>query len=112
MSSEDARLSQSAISFNVLKKQGETSTQRSTKRLREDTEHLTPETLISNSSTSTIIQEEDNINSNLLTAAPPLNHNTDGFAIKLNDLTEKLQDTTNTDIFSQNIYRKALSQRD
>ena len=29
--------------------------------LREDTEHLTPEILISNSSTSTIIQEEDNI---------------------------------------------------
>ena len=40
-------------------KQGETSTQGSTKRLREETEHLTPEILISNSSTSTIIQEED-----------------------------------------------------
>ena len=36
MSSGDARRSQLAISFNVFKKQGETSTQRSTKRLRED----------------------------------------------------------------------------
>ena len=33
MSSEDARHSQSAILFNVTKKQGETSSQRSTKRL-------------------------------------------------------------------------------
>ena len=57
MSSGDARRSQSAISFNVIKKQGETSTQRSIKRLREDTEHLTPEILISNSSSSTVIQE-------------------------------------------------------
>ena len=37
---------------------GETPTQRSTKRLREDTETLTSEILLSNSSTSTIIQEE------------------------------------------------------
>ena len=44
--------------------------QRSSKRLREDTELLkAPEILISNSSTSTMIQEEDNINSNPLTAA-------------------------------------------
>ena len=65
MSSGDATCSQSAISINVIKKQGETSAQRSTKRLRESTEHLTPEILISESSTSTIIQKEDNINSNL-----------------------------------------------
>ena len=72
--------------FNLIKKQGETLTQRSTKRLREDTEHSTPGILINNSSTSTMIQEEDNINSNLLTAAPPQNYNTDGLAIKLNRL--------------------------
>ena len=64
MSSGDATCSQSAISISVIKKQGETA-QRSTKRLRESTEHLTPEILISKSSTSTIIQKEDNINSNL-----------------------------------------------
>ena len=89
MSSGDARRSQSAISLNVIMKQGETSAQRSTKILREDTEHLTPETLINNFSTSTIIQEEDDINSNLLTAAPTQNHNTDGLAIKLNRFKEK-----------------------
>ena len=87
MSSGDARRSsQLTISFNVTMKQGQISTQRSTKRLREDTEHLTPEILLSNSST---YQEEDNINSNLLRAAPPQNHNTDGLAIKLNRLKEK-----------------------
>ena len=68
MSPGDARRSQLAISFNVIRNQGETSTQRSTKRLRE---HLTPEILISNSFTSTIIQEEDNIISKLLTGASP-----------------------------------------
>ena len=84
MSSEDARHSQPAISFNVIKKHREISIQISTKRLREDTEIL-----ISNSSMSQIIQEEDNVNSNLLTAAPLQNHNTDGLAIKLNRLKEK-----------------------
>ena len=59
------RHSQSAISFNVIKKQGETLRQISTKRLREDIEHLTPQIRTSNSSTSTIIQE-DNINSKIL----------------------------------------------
>ena len=78
-----------AISFNVIEKQGETSTQRSAKRLREGTGDITPEILISNSSSSVIIQKEGNINSNLLTATPPQNHNTDGLAIKLNSLKEK-----------------------
>ena len=54
-----------------LSKSAQKSTQRSTKRLREDTEHLTPEITISNSSSSTIIQEEDNINSTKVT--PPQN---------------------------------------
>ena len=91
MSSGDARRSQLTISFDVVKKQWETLTQRSTKRLREDTEHLTPEILISNSSTSTIIQEEDNINSKevLSTEALPQNHNADGLALKINYLKEK-----------------------
>ena len=41
-----------------------------------------------NSSTSTIIHEEDNDNSNVLTA-PPQNHNTDELTIKLKCLKEK-----------------------
>ena len=57
--------------------------------LRNRGKHLIPEILIRNSFSSTSIQEEDNINSNLLTVAPPQNHNTDGLAIKLNHLKEK-----------------------
>ena len=37
----------------------------------------------------TIIQEGDKMSSNLLTATPSQNHNTDGLAIKLNCLKEK-----------------------
>ena len=101
-----------AISFNVIEKQGETSTQRSTKRLREDTGDITPEILISNSSSSVIVQEEENINSNLLTAAPPQNHNTDGLSIKLNSLKEKsTRFNSHRDFFCQNVYRKTLPRR-
>ena len=89
MSSGDARRSQSTVSFNVIKKPRETSTQRSTKRLQKDTEHLAPEILISNSSLLTIIQEDGNINASPLTAAPSQNYNTDGLAIRLNRLKEK-----------------------
>ena len=89
MSSRDLRYNQLAISFNFIKKHGETWAQRSTKKLQDDTEYLTLEILISNSSTSTIIQEEENIKSKLLTEAPPQNHNTNGLVIKLNLLKEK-----------------------
>ena len=41
-----------------------------------------------NSSTSTIIDKEDNNNSNVLTA-PPQNHNTDELTIKLKCLKKK-----------------------
>ena len=98
MSSSDARRSQSG------------STQRSTKRLPEDTENVTPEIMISNSSSSTIILAEGNINSNLLTAAPPQNHNTYRLAIKLN--RSNVKHTTHSEMFCQNVYRKTLSRRD
>ena len=74
---------------STLRNRGKISTQKSTKRLPEDAKHSTPEILISNSSWSTIIREEGNINSNLLTTAPPQNHKTDGLAIKLNRLKGK-----------------------
>ena len=100
-----------AISFNVIEKQGETSTQRSAKRLREGTGDITPEILISNSSSSVIIQEEGNINSNLLTATPPQNQ--DGLAIKLTCLKEKsARYNSNRDFLSkfiqENLVPKAL----
>ena len=49
-------------------------------------EHLTPEILISNCFMSTIIQEEDNVSSNLSTAGPSQSHNTYRLATKLNYL--------------------------
>ena len=57
---------------------------------KEDTKYLRPEIPVSNFSTSTIITEQ-NINSNPLAAPPPQNHNTDGFAITLNCLKQKLE---------------------
>ena len=57
MSSGDARRSQSAISFNVIKKQGKHQHKDQLKDC-EKTETLTSEILVSNSSTSTSIQEE------------------------------------------------------
>ena len=49
----------------------------------------TSATITLNSSKFTIMQEGDNMSSNLLTATPSQNHNTDGLAIKLNCLKEK-----------------------
>ena len=116
MSPGDARCSQSAISFNVIEKQGKASAQRSTNRIQEETLLqvcrciTTPGVLISNS--STIMEEEGNINSNLLTAAlPPQNHYTDELVIKLNHLKEKPARYNSHRDFHQNVYRKALSQR-
>ena len=54
MSTGETRGSQSAISFNVVKKHGEISNQRPGKVLREDIEDLTLEILVSQDSASTI----------------------------------------------------------
>ena len=64
--------------------------------------------LISNSSSPTIFQEEDNINSNLLTAALPQNNNTDGLAIKLNRFKEKF-DQEFIDNWNTNLSNSPLS---
>lgn len=92
------------------------SAQRSTNRIQEETLLqvcrciTTPGILINNS--STIMEEEGNINSNLLTAAlPPQNHYTDGLVIKLNHLKEKPARYNSHRDFHQNVYSKALSQR-
>ena len=86
MSTGEARRSQSAISFNVVQKHGKISNQRPGKRLRGDIENLTPEILVSQASISTINDEGDNTNPNLLTARPTRTHITDALAIKLNRL--------------------------
>ena len=50
MSTREARRSQSAISFNVVKNHGEISNQIPGKRLKGDIEDLTPEILVSRDS--------------------------------------------------------------
>ena len=57
--------------------------------IKGDIEDLTPEILVSQASTSTITNEGDNTNPNLLTTRPPRAHNTDAFAIELNRLRKK-----------------------
>ena len=89
MSTGEARRSQSAISFNVTKNHGKISNQRPVKRLRGDIEDMTLETLVSQVSKSTITDEGDNTNPNLLMARPPRTHNTDALAINLNVLCEE-----------------------
>ena len=68
MSTGEARRSQSAISFNVTKNHGKISNQRPGKRLRGDIEDMTLEILVSQVSESTITDEGDNTNPNLLMA--------------------------------------------
>ena len=89
MSTGEARRSQSAISFNIVKKHGKISNKRPGKRLGGDIEDLTIEILVSQASTSTITDESDNTNPYLLTARPPRSNNNDALAIKLNRLREK-----------------------
>ena len=86
MSTWDPRRSQSEVIFSVLKKQGETSNQRSNKRAGEETADTNPTGIISQASTVTITNEIVDKNRNLLTASPASGqkHNTDGLAIKLN----------------------------
>ena len=65
MSTGEARQSQLATSFDVVKKHGEISNQRLRKRLRGDIEDLTPEILVSQASALIITDEGDNTNPNL-----------------------------------------------
>ena len=81
MSTAEAKCSQSAIFFNVVKKHGDISNQRPGKRLRGGIEDLTPEILVSQASASTITNEDDNTNPNLFTAKPPRPHNNNALAI-------------------------------
>ena len=57
MSTGDVRRSQLSITFSTIKKYGETSSQRSNKRLRKDLENATPKIVINQSSTATITED-------------------------------------------------------
>ena len=109
MSTGDAKRSQSAIAFSVLKKQGETSKQISNERAREEIEGTNPTVIISQVSTATITNETVDQNQNFLTASSTLGqkHNTDGLAIKLNRLKEKsARYVSHKDLLSQCIKSK------
>ena len=104
ISTEKARRSQSAISFNVGKKHGQISKQR---HRRYD-----PEILVSQAAKTAITNEGDNTNPNLLTvltARPTRSHNTDALAIKLNRLHEKsAQCYSYKDFLSRSIQEKLV----
>ena len=57
MSTGDVRCSQLSSTFSTIKKYGETSSQRSNKRLRKDLENATPKIVINQSSTATITED-------------------------------------------------------
>ena len=67
MSSGRARYSQLTIVFSALRKQGETSNQRSFKRAKEEIEDTNPTVIITQASTATITNETVNQNLNCLT---------------------------------------------
>ena len=72
-----------------------------------DIEDLTPEILVSQASTTAIMNECDNTNSNLLTATPTRSYNTDALAIKLNRLYEKsARCNSHKDFLSRSILEK------
>ena len=67
MPTGDVRRSQSTISFSFTKKQNEnTTSQRPTKRPREDPERATPTIIVNQASTATITEESVNRNQNFL----------------------------------------------
>ena len=115
MSTWDPRRSQSEVIFSVLKKQGQTSNQRSNKRAGEETADTNPTGIISQASTATITNEIVDKNRNLLTASPASGqkHNTDGLAIKLNWLKEnhERKDMSRIKVFFPNTSKLTSSER-
>ena len=90
MSTRDARSSQSTFSSSFTKKQGEnTSSQRPTKRPKEDLEETPPKIIVNRASTATITEEPIKRHQNFLTDSPITIHNTDELILKLNRLKEK-----------------------
>ena len=57
--------------------------------IKGDIEDLIPEILVSQASASTITNEGDNTNPDLLTTRPQRAHNTDSFAIEVSRLWKK-----------------------
>ena len=108
MSTGEARCSQSAISFNVVKKHGEKSNQKPGKSLRGGTEDLTLEILVSQDSTSTITDKGDNTNPNLLIARPPRTHNIDAPGIKINRLCKKSAQYNSHNVFLSHFIQEQL----
>ena len=66
MSTGDAKRNQSTIALSFGRKQGQSSIQRSNKRLRQEIEDPNPAVIVNQASTATIIEETVNTNPNLL----------------------------------------------
>ena len=79
----DTRRSQSAILFNTKSKQGEETNNRTSKRKREE---KTPNILVEQVSTCTLINEGTNQMTSSLQQTPATNKNKEHVALKLNRL--------------------------
>ena len=87
MSTEDTRRIQSAIFFNSKSKQGEETNNRTSKRKREE---QTPNILVEEASTCTLVNEDTNQITSSLQQTPVTNKNKEQVALKLNRLKDKV----------------------
>ena len=87
MSTRDPRHSQSAIFFNSKFKQGEETNNRTSKRKCEE---QTPNILVEEASTCTLVNEDTNQMTSSLQQTPATNKNKEQVALKLNRLKDKV----------------------
>ena len=87
MSTGDTRHSQSAIFFNNKSKQGEETSNKTSKRKCEE---QTPNILVEQASTCTLVNEDTNQMTSSLQQTPATNKNKKQVALKLNRLKDKV----------------------
>ena len=87
MSTGDTRHSQSAIFFNNKSKQGEETSNKTSKRKCEE---QTPNILVEQASTCTLVNEDTNQMTSSLQQTPATNKNKEQVALKLNRLKDKV----------------------
>ena len=87
VSTGDTRWSQLAIFFNSKSKQGEQTNNRTSKRKREE---QTPNILVEEASTCTLVNEDTNQMTSSLPKTPATNKNKEQVALKLDRLKDKL----------------------
>ena len=87
MSTGDTRRSQSTIFFNNKSKQGEETNTSTSKRKREE---QTPNILVEQASTCTLVNKDTNQITSSLQQTPAINKNKEQVALKLNRLKDKV----------------------